>query len=58
MPGTEARWAVEPHVHILSRNVLANAQHAYALYWSTPESDWNPYYRYFQAFADTFRPAQ
>jgi eukaryotic-like serine/threonine-protein kinase len=45
-------------VHILSRNVLANAHHAYALYWSTPESDWNVYYRYFQAFADTFRPAQ
>ena len=44
-------------VHILDRNVLANAQHAYALYWSTPESDWNTDYRYFQAFAATFRPA-
>ena len=43
-------------VHILNRNVLANAQHAYALYWSTPESDWNADYHYFQAFADTFRP--
>ena len=31
-------------VHILSRNVLANARHAYALYWSTPESDWNADY--------------
>jgi serine/threonine protein kinase len=45
-------------VHILNRNVLANAQHAYALYWSTPESDWSADYHYFQAFADTFRPAQ
>jgi hypothetical protein len=45
-------------VHILNRNVLANARHAYALYWSTPESDWNAYYRYFQVFAATFRPAQ
>jgi len=45
-------------VHILNRNVLANAHHAYALYWSTPESDWNAFYRYFQAFAATFRPAQ
>ena len=45
-------------VHILNRNVLANAHHAYALYWSTPESDWNAYYHYFQAFADTFRPAK
>jgi eukaryotic-like serine/threonine-protein kinase len=44
-------------VHVLNRNILANAHHAYALYWSTPESDWNAYYRYFQAFAATFRPA-
>jgi eukaryotic-like serine/threonine-protein kinase len=44
-------------VHILNRNVLANSQHAYALYWSTPESDWNTDYHYFQAFAATFRPA-
>jgi len=44
-------------VHILNRNVLANARHAYALYWSAPESDWNGDYHYFQAFADTFRPA-
>lgn len=44
-------------VHILNRNVLANAHHAYALYWSTPESDWNAYYHYFQTFAATFRPA-
>ena len=44
-------------VHILSRNVLANARHAYALYWSTPESDWNANYHYFTAFAATFRPA-
>jgi serine/threonine protein kinase len=45
-------------VHILNRNVLANARHAYALYWSTPESDWNAYYHYFQGFADTFHPAK
>jgi serine/threonine protein kinase len=44
-------------VHILNRNILANPQHAYALYWSTPESDWNTDYRYFQTFAATFRPA-
>jgi eukaryotic-like serine/threonine-protein kinase len=44
-------------VHILNRNILANAHHAYALYWSVPEAQWNPYYRYFQAFAATFRPA-
>lgn len=44
-------------VHILNRNVLANAHHAYALYWSTPESDWTADHRYFDAFASTFRPA-
>jgi serine/threonine protein kinase len=44
-------------VQVLNRNVLANAHHAYALYWSTPTSDWNGYYHYFQAFAATFQPA-
>jgi hypothetical protein len=44
-------------VHVLNRNILANAHHAYALYWSTPETDWSAYFRYFQAFAATFRPA-
>jgi hypothetical protein len=44
-------------VQVLNRNVLANAHHAYALYWSTPVSDWTAYYRYFEAFAATFRPA-
>ena len=45
-------------VEVLNRNVLANAQHAYALYWSTPVSDWNASYHYFQVFAATFQPAQ
>ncbi len=44
-------------VEVLNRNVLANARHAYALYWSTPVSDWNAYYHYFQVFAATFQPA-
>ncbi len=44
-------------VQVLNRNVLANADHAYALYWTTPESAWNADYHYFQAFAGTFRPA-
>ena len=37
--------------------MLANATHAYALYWSTPSSDWSADYHYFQAFAATFQPA-
>jgi eukaryotic-like serine/threonine-protein kinase len=44
-------------VEVLNRNVLANAQHAYALYWSTPVSDWNTFYQYFQVLAATFQPA-
>ncbi len=44
-------------VRILNRNIVANAHHAYALYWSTPVNDWDAYYHYFQVFAATFRPA-
>jgi serine/threonine protein kinase len=44
-------------LHVLNRNILANASHAYALYWSTPDGDWSADYHYFQAFAATFRPA-
>jgi hypothetical protein len=44
-------------VRILNRNVLANAHHAYALYWSTPVSEWDAFYHFFQVFAATFEPA-
>ena len=44
-------------VQVLSRNILANAHHAYALYWSTPASQWDAYYHFFQVFAATFEPA-
>jgi serine/threonine protein kinase len=44
-------------VRVLNRNILANSQHAYALYWSTPVSDWDASYHFFQVFATTFRPA-
>jgi eukaryotic-like serine/threonine-protein kinase len=43
--------------HVLNRNVLANARHAYALYWSTPASQWARDWRMFEVFARTFRPA-
>jgi tRNA A-37 threonylcarbamoyl transferase component Bud32 len=43
--------------HVLNRNVLANPTHAYALYWSTPASDWDQSFRTFQVLASTFRPA-
>jgi hypothetical protein len=44
-------------VHVLNRNILASAHHAYALYWSTPASEWAASFRLFRAFAATFRPA-
>ena len=44
-------------VHVLNRNVLANPDHAYALYWSAPARDWAASYHFFQSFAATFRPA-
>ncbi len=44
-------------VHVLNRNILANADHAYALYWSTPAGQWAASFRLFEAFAATFRPA-
>ncbi|HEY9240585.1 MAG TPA: protein kinase [Streptosporangiaceae bacterium] len=43
--------------HVLNRNVLANADHAYALYWSTPASQWQREWHLFEVFARTFRPA-
>jgi eukaryotic-like serine/threonine-protein kinase len=43
--------------HVLNRNVLANADHAYALYWSTPESQWGQSWHIFKVLAATFRPA-
>ena len=42
---------------VLNRNVLANSTHAYALYWSTPESEWTQSFHIFETFAQTFRPA-
>lgn len=44
--------------HVLNRNILANAQHAYALYWSTPQSQWTSGHRVFEVLATTFQPAR
>jgi hypothetical protein len=44
--------------HVLNRNILASAHHAYALYWSTPARAWRAGYHYFQVFARTFRPVR
>ena len=34
--------------HVLNRNILANSHHAYALYWSTPDSQWGQDWRHLQ----------
>jgi hypothetical protein len=44
-------------IHVLNRNVLVSAHHAYALYWSTPASQWDTSFHFFRAFAATFHPA-
>jgi eukaryotic-like serine/threonine-protein kinase len=44
-------------IHVLNRNILASPDRAYALYWSTPASEWGASYHFFQTFAATFRPA-
>ncbi len=41
----------------MNRNILANAQHAYALYWSTPQSEWARGHPVFEILARTFQPA-
>jgi eukaryotic-like serine/threonine-protein kinase len=43
--------------HVLNRNILANSKHAYALYWSTPQSEWDADFHIFGVFARTFQPA-
>ncbi len=43
--------------HILNRNILASAHHAYALYWSAPDSQWGQDWHIFKILARTFRPA-
>jgi hypothetical protein len=44
-------------IHVLNRNILASAHHAYALYWSTPASEWAASFHLFRDLAATFRPA-
>jgi serine/threonine protein kinase len=44
--------------HVLSRNVLVDSHQAYALYWSTPQSQWAASQHLFAGFAATFRPVR
>ncbi|WP_289849627.1 hypothetical protein [Actinoallomurus purpureus] len=42
---------------MLNRNILVNGHRAYALYRSTPASQWSGGRRYFEVFAMSFGPA-
>lgn len=45
--------------HVLNRNVITEpGEQAYALYWSTPESEWDASLATFEVFERTFRPVQ
>ncbi len=58
-----ADWAFtwDPHdgppLHVLNRNLITGPDRAYALYWSTPEDQWQDSLPLFQTFTDTFQPA-
>jgi len=56
----EFTWAPaegEP-LHVLNRNLITGPEQAYALYWSTPESEWEDSLELFQTFTNTFQPAE
>ncbi len=44
-------------LHVLNRNTITGPDRAYALYWSTPQGEWQGSLGLFQAFVETFRPA-
>ncbi len=55
----EFTWAPAdgPPLHVLNRNLITAPDQAYALYWSTPEAEWESSLEMFQLFADSFQPA-
>ena len=44
-------------LHVLNRGAVTSEDQAYAIYWSTPESQWQDSLRDFEVFTRTFRPA-
>ncbi|MGI8691474.1 MAG: hypothetical protein ACR2JK_01030 [Geodermatophilaceae bacterium] len=43
-------------VHVLNRNTITGPDRAYALYWSTPEGQWEDSMDLYETFVGTFRP--
>jgi len=44
-------------LHVLNRNLITGPDRAYALYWSTPEEQWQESLATFQTLTETFQPA-
>jgi len=44
-------------LHVLNRNLITGPDQAYALYWNTPEDQWQESLATFETFAETFQPA-
>lgn len=44
-------------LHVINRAAVTSRDHAYAIYWSTPQQRWRKDRSYFDVFARTFRPA-
>ena len=54
----EFTWQADSgSLHVLNRNTITGPDRAYALYWSTPEQQWEGSLQLFETFAETFSPA-
>jgi hypothetical protein len=42
--------------HVINRGFVTSPRQAYAIYWSTPESEWSANLDNFRLIADTFKP--
>ncbi|WP_214327808.1 serine/threonine-protein kinase [Nonomuraea sediminis] len=43
-------------IHVLNRGFRTGDGRTYAVYWETPDSDWDANQHYFDTFTETFRP--
>ncbi|MBA2416722.1 MAG: protein kinase [Geodermatophilaceae bacterium] len=46
-----------PPLHVLNRNMITGPNRAYALYWNTPQDQWEDSLPVFETFTETFQPA-
>jgi hypothetical protein len=50
-------WSDGTRLHVLDRGFVTSSTRAYAIFWLTPESQWEPSLPTFQLIAASFRPA-